>query len=146
MTDRGRLEELLATVSVREIAEAWCCYHERRIRYEHVADHDPDWWAVQFWLSNGLAFRQEGVARDGLLALIEAAPENLLAYVGAGPLMNFVEPDEGRISWIEGVAATSSRFRTALTAVAVWQEEDWVVERLERAAGGRLYRPSPTDT
>ncbi len=68
---------------------------------------------------------------------METAPEDLLAYVGAGPLMNFVEPDEDRISWIEGVAATSAGFRTALTAVAVWQEEDWVVERLERETGAR---------
>ncbi len=122
------------------------CYHERWARYGHARYDDPDWWAVEFWLSGGLGFRREGIARDGLLAVVEAVPLDCLADVGAGPLMVFVEADEDRITWIESVAAESARFRTALTAVAVWQQEDWVVERLERAAHAPLYRPSPTDT
>ena len=104
-----------------------------------------DWWAVDFWVTSSHSSSPESVIREGLLALVHTAPEDLLAYVGAGPHMNFVGPDEDRIAWIESVAAESPRFRAALTAVAAWHEEGWDVERLERAAGAPLYRPAPTD-
>ncbi len=42
MVHEGRLEDVLATVSLREIAEAWSCYHQRRFDREPVADDDPD--------------------------------------------------------------------------------------------------------
>jgi hypothetical protein len=44
----------------------WRCYHERSATGEYVDVDDPDWWAVQFWLSNGLAYRREAIAREGL--------------------------------------------------------------------------------
>lgn len=146
MVDDGRLEDVLALVSLQEIAEAWSCFHDRQRSNGWAAATDPDWWAVDFWLTSSHSSGPESAIREGLLALVDIVPEDLLDYVGAGPLMNFVGPDEDRIAWIEGVAAKSFRFRAALTAVATWHEEGWVVERLERAAGASLYRPPPTDT
>ena len=145
MVDEGRLEEVFALVSLQDIAEAWSCFHQRQRSHGWAATNDPDWWAVDFWLMSSHSSGHESVVREGLLVLVDTVHEELLAYVGAGPLITFVEPDEDRIAWIEGVAAKSPRFRAALTAVATWQEA-WAVERLERAAGAPLYRPVPTDT
>jgi hypothetical protein len=142
--DEGRLDDVLALVSLQDIAEAWSCFHERQRSSGWAATADPDWWAVDFWLTSSHSSGPESVLREGLLALVDTVPEELLAYVGAGPLMNFVGPDEDRIAWIESVAAESSRCRAALTAVAAWHEEAWDVERLEQAAGAALYRPRRT--
>jgi hypothetical protein len=139
MVDEGRLDDLLGAVSLTDIGEAWCCYARRQGN-----DHeDPDWWAVEFWLSDGLAFEREEVARDGLLALVNTAPDDLLGRVGAGPLETFVSNDESRVRWIEEQAAHSDRFRRALANVWTWgTESDDVAARLERAARVRLARPT----
>jgi hypothetical protein len=139
IVDSGRLDDVLAAVSLQDVAEAWSCYYERKSANGWAAHDDPDLWSIDLWLAIARSSARESVIREGLLALVNAVPEELLAYIGAGPLMEFVEPDEDRIAWIERVAAPSSRFRTALSAVAAEHEEIWVVERLERAAGARLY-------
>jgi Family of unknown function (DUF6869) len=139
LVDERRLDDLLEAASIADVAEAWCCYTER-----NANDHeDPDWWAVEFWLSDGLAFEREQVARDGILALVNAVPDDLLGHVGAGPLETFVTNDESRVRWIEEQAANSDRFRRALANVWTWgTESDDVAARLERAAGVRLARPT----
>ena len=134
LVDEDKLDELLARVALEEIADAWRCYHERAKSGEYVDQEDPDWWAVEFWLSNGLAFRREQVARAGLVALVEAVDEELLSYVGAGPLENFVDAVEERICWIEQTAERYPRFRRALASIELGSEEDWVAVRLQRAA------------
>ena len=142
LIDQNRLDDLLARVSLKEVADARRCYQERSFADEQVDTDDPDWWAVEFWLSNGLAFRREDVARQGLLALVDGVGDELLAYVGAGPLENFVDSAESRIRWVEEVAERSPRFRTALACVHTWGvDEEWTSERLERAARVPLDRP-----
>lgn len=142
LVNEGRLDDLLAQVSLSEIADAWRCYHERSNAGKYLDTDDPDWWAVEFWLSNGLAFRHEDVAREGILALVDAVGDDLLPYVGAGPLENFIDSVESRIRWIEEVAERSPRFRTALACIYTWGvEEEWASERLERAARVPLARP-----
>jgi hypothetical protein len=138
LVDAGRLDELLARVTPVEIADAWRCFTERTSN----SDGDPDWWAIAFW--QDLAFKREAVARDGLLALIDAVPEELLGHVGAGPLEDFIRPDKSRIAWIEDQSRVSPRFRRALANVWVWGEQkEWVCERLEAAANVPLARPRP---
>jgi hypothetical protein len=138
LVDEKRLDDLLAAATLDDVAEAWACFVERNAN----TSEDPDWWAVEFWLSSGLAFDREDVARAGLLALVAAVPDDLLAHVGAGPLENFIEPDTDRLDWIERQAAMSERFRHALANVQVWGfEQDWVCSRLEHAAGVPLARP-----
>jgi hypothetical protein len=136
MVDDGRLDDILAEVSLAEIAAAWVCYESRAAN----SSDDDDWWAIEFWL--GLGYQREDVAREGLLALVSAAPDELLGHVGAGPFENFICADEDRIAWMEQQAAASSRFRAALANIHVWGvEKRWVAERLERAAGVALKRP-----
>ena len=136
LVDAGRLDDLLARLTLAQIAEAWSCYTERNA----PSDDDPDWFAIAFW--QDLAFKREEVAREGLLALIDAVPETFLGYVGAGPLEHFIGPDASRIAWIEEQARISPRFRHALANVWVWGEEKrWVCERLEAAANVPLARP-----
>jgi hypothetical protein len=142
LVEENRLDDLLARVSLAEVADAWRCYHDRALSGEQVGTDDPDWWAVEFWLSNGLALRREDIARRGLLALVDAVSDELLAFVGAGPLESFIDSTQSRIRWIEEVAARSARFRAALASVHSWGvDEQWASERLERAAGVPLPRP-----
>src|ERR1700676_3200982 len=111
MVDGGELDDLLNALSLAEVAEAWSCYTQR-----NPDDFDaPDWWAIDFW--QGLAFERENVCRDGLFALVDTVPDELLGHVGAGPLETFVSNDESRVRWIEEQAAHSDRFRCALANV-----------------------------
>lgn len=136
LVDDERLDDLLAVVTLDEIAEAWHCYHRRGAN----SFDDPDWWAIEYWM--GMAFEREDLLRAGLLALLEASLEEHVSWVGAGPLEAFVWEDEGRLRWIERTAPTSPRLREALRNVYCWgQMEDRSCERLERAAGGPLPRP-----
>jgi hypothetical protein len=136
MLDEGRINDLLAAVTLEDIAESWACYH-RRDPNTYV---DPDWWAVEFW--QGPAFDLEDVARTGLIALAKASDPDLLGYLGAGPLEVFINNDEGRIAWMEQAAALDSALRTALRNVWCWGEIDAdFFSRLEAAAGAPLPRP-----
>lgn len=138
LVDARRLDELLARVSLADIAAAWHCYIQRGAN-----DYsDPDWWAVEFW--QDLAFEREDVARAGLLALIESAHDRHLSYVGAGPLEVFVTQDEDRTSWLELEAPLRPRLQIALRNVHCWGDlSDDLCQRLEVAAGGVLPRPRP---
>ena len=123
-----------------DVAAAWSRYHVRSQTGAAVGDQDPDWWAVDFWTNGG--WSDENLLRQGLLALVDTVPDDLLSYVGAGPLEGFVRADESRIEWIEVQAGRSERFRRALANVWTWgNEPDDVAARLERAAGIRLPRP-----
>ncbi|MGI8685531.1 MAG: hypothetical protein ACR2MO_10665 [Acidimicrobiales bacterium] len=136
LVDDERLDDLLVAVTLGDIAEAWHCYHRREAR----SYHDPDWWAIEFWM--GLAFEREDVVRAGLMALIDSSEDEYLGHVGAGPLEAFVSEDESRMRWLEKTAAISPRLRHALRNVYCWGGmQDRYCERLERAAGGPLPRP-----
>jgi hypothetical protein len=130
---------VLALVTLTDIAKAWLAYQTP----EHVYEGgDPFWWAVEFWQNNSGVWANEETVRQGILALVDAAPDDLLGHVGAGPLEVFVSEDESRVRWIEEHAARSARFRRALANVRTWgNEPDEVAARLERAAGVPLARP-----
>jgi hypothetical protein len=126
------------------VADAWCRFHERASAGELGDDqtNDDEWWAVEFWLTGGDVWEDEVAVREGLLALIDAAQDDLLSYIGAGPLEAFVNTDESRLLWIEEQASKSGRFRRALANVWTWgSEPDAIAARLEKAAGTRLARP-----
>ncbi len=141
LLDDDRLNDLLARVSLTDVADAWRCYYERSISGEQVDYSDPDWWAVQFWLSPAPVFDREELGREGLLALVTSVGDDLLHYVGAGPLEDFIDAIEDRIRWFEESAARLPEFRKALAYVHVGYEPEWVWDRLERAAGVPLVRP-----
>ena len=132
-----------AGADLDDVANAWCRYHARTATGQKLGVDDGDWWAVEFWLAGSEVWANEVVVREGLLALIDAATDDLLSYVGAGPLETFISADESRVRWIENQAARSVRFRKALANVWTWgTEPDDVAARLERAAGVPLARPT----
>jgi hypothetical protein len=133
--DDERLDDLLQVVSLEGIAAAWRCYTARSAAGEYVDFDDPDWWAVEFWLSGGLAYQRDETAREGLLALVRAVPDELLEDVGAGPLENFIRADEEVVSWIVSEARANGRFRQVLRFVCLAAEQEWVRERLTAALG-----------
>lgn len=130
LIDGEHLDELLASVGLDEIGHAWRCFHERSTRDSGVSHDDDDWWAVEFWLAGGLGFRREDVARAGLIALVDASPDDLLEYVGAGPIESYIDADERIVAWVEGAAKQHRRFRQALSYVYLSQELPWVFDRL----------------
>ena len=134
LVDRRALDEILATVSLETVAEAWHCYQRRE-----VDDFlDPDWWAIEFWQQ--LAFKREGVLREGLLALINASLDEHLSCVGAGPLEGFVgKANEDRLRWLEEQCRTNPDLRRALQNV---HSSNRLRPRLERAAQGPLPHPT----
>jgi hypothetical protein len=78
-----------------------------------------------------------------ILELVVYAPdESVLVVVGAAPLEDFVCPDEDRVRWIEEQAHRSDKFRRALAGVRIWDQPQWVVDRVENAAGFALPRPN----
>lgn len=132
LVESARLDELLGRVTLDEVAEAWHCYVRRGVHDYN----DPDWWAVEFW--QGLAYRREDVARQGLIALIGASPEEHLGYVGAGPLEGFVRRKKGRVRWIELECDQNPAFRVALRNVHCGAG---LRRRLRHAARGPLPKP-----
>lgn len=72
---------------------------------------------------------------QGVTRFTPDAPESHFDYRLLG------NPHSGRRSR----CGTDSRSRAVLTAVAAWNEEGWVVERRESAAGTPPYRPASTD-
>ena len=140
LIDNSRVDELLELVSVEEIADAWWgVYGEPK----DDSRKSLNWWAVALWHHDDFLKREEP-RRDGLIALAERAPEDAnLGQLGAGPLEDFIWADDETIAWIEEQAARIPRFKTALASVWLAQDTpDWVWERLDRAAGIKLDRPS----
>jgi len=116
LVDGGALDELLSVVSLDDVADAWLCYTERGRQGETREWPDPDWWAVQLWLTASPIWDAEDRVQRGLLSLVARAPDDsLLEYVGAGP----VESYEGRSvegnRWLQAEADRSDRFRLALS-------------------------------
>ncbi len=139
LVDEGRVEELLRWVSLDEVTETWLRYHRSESHAEDAED-DPDWWAVELWLSLAWWADEERV-RDALLRLIAAADDGTLSTVAAGPVEVFVTGEESRLEWIEQQAAGSEPFRRVLAHVWVWDLPSEAFDRLERAARIELPRP-----
>ena len=121
------------------MTETWLRYHTRPSHPEEP-DDDPDWWAVELWLSSAW-WEDDRRVREGLLRLIEVADGEALSDVAAGPLEVFVSDDPSRLRWIERQAARSEKFRQALTQVWAWELPSDSFLRLERAAGTKFPRP-----
>ncbi len=139
LVDEGAIDELLGIVSVDVVTETWLRYHATE-SHPDDSDDDPDWWAVELWLSAEW-WADEQRVREGLLRLVEAADQEALSVVAAGPLEVFVSVDASRLHWIEQQAARSEKFRRALTQVWAWDLPAESFVRLERAAGTPLPRP-----
>ena len=138
-----QFEELIREVTEDEVAQAWTRYQQR---YPDVADDDPDWWAVDLWMSEE-SWADERRIRDGILRLVDLANSDAeLEFIGITAMEGwFFGEDPSRLEWVETHAAQSDRFRCTLGNLYLNRETDDVRERVERAAAGPLPR-SGTDT
>jgi hypothetical protein len=134
LDDASREEALLRSVSLRDLAEAWCRATDR-----DSYDDDPEAsvFGVMDWI------RHEVNQRELMTLLVELAPDDdVLGVVGAGPLEDFVKAaNDDRLRWVEAEAGRSPRFRYALGKVWISDDPVETFLRVERAAGVELHWP-----
>jgi hypothetical protein len=149
LLDADENDKLLALVTAEEVGLAWCRYATRTMGAEEdVAwEADPDGWAAElcheteFWA-------HEEFAQTFLVTIADAAPDDVLGWVGSGPLREFLndeDPDRlddpDRLAWVEKQAARTERFRRALGSVSISSSASReTFRRLDSAAGVRLER------
>jgi len=142
LLDAYEYDRLLTLVTPGEVGVAWCRYANRAWGVEELAwKADPDGWAAELvQMDEFLA--NEQFQREFLVTIVDAVPEELLGWVGSGPLSEFLnEGDPDQLAWIEAQAARSHRFRRALCSVLVSSSASReAFLRLERAAGETLAR------
>lgn len=128
-------ERIFESVSLHEIAEAWCAYQ--------VTSDDRYWWAVcVMWSEPYLENRDR---RERLIELlVEAAPnDDVLGVAAAGPLEDAIYDADECVAWLEARARNSPRFKQALGMVWIWNQVSTErFARIERAAGTALPRPN----
>jgi hypothetical protein len=129
--DSDDVATVLEMQSPAEIAEAW--WRSNRSGRLGEAD-DADWWAVVFVFG---CWRWPDVAEPVILNLVRLARDEAeLAFVGAGPIEDYIVAEERRVSWLERNATESERFKDALRNVYSHSiEEQWVVDRLAAVLG-----------
>jgi len=74
-------------------------------------------------------------------ALVRAAPDDRLGYIGAGPVEDLVEQHSAvLIDWIEGAARRDPRFREALASIWLVVEDvsSDALARLQAVTGNRI--------
>jgi len=141
--------ELIALVTPEEMGLAWCRYASRAVKVEGHLDwkDDQDGWAPELYHEEEFWANEEFV-RTFIVTIADAAPDDVLGWVGAGPLEDFLTEDPDRISWAEEQAARSERFRRALANVWIdsWASDETFL-RVEKAARAPLAwsnsRPRP---
>jgi hypothetical protein len=133
LLERDDAEAVLALVPLSVIAETWCRWTRKQSR----DDDDPDWWAVEFFLSRGWFFSLDDDRHfAGILALVDAAQtDDELAAIGAGPMECTLSDEDHIVSWLENEALRSPKFRAALRSMCT---DAWRLEsdkRIRIAAG-----------
>jgi hypothetical protein len=100
---------------------------------------DPDGWAAELYFEEDFWDRER--RQEFLVRIAELAPnDDVLLFVGAQGLEDWINDDEDCLLWVEEHAAESEKFRKALQNVQVSStrlRRDSVL-RLERAAGVAL--------
>ena len=89
---------------------------------------------------------EETRVRAGILAIVAAAADADVGYIGAAIMEVFINRDEDRLAWVEEQAAASDRFRRSLANVYIWEHGDDVLRRVERVAGVMLPDPTRRET
>ena len=130
LLDADSVDELLSLVTPQEMGLAWCRYATRVVKKDLPKDHewedDEDGWAAELYFEDTF-LTNENFVRAFLVTVADNAPEEVLGWVGAGPIEDFLAgADEDRLLWIETQAQESGRFRQALRGVAEWRPAGWV--------------------
>src|SRR5438270_2406467 len=99
----------------RRLCLAWCRYATRAVGIEGdlAWEADPDGWSAELAQESEFLADKEFVRRF-LIAVAEAAPDEALGWVGAGPLREFISEHPDQRPWAEAQAASSQRFGRAL--------------------------------
>jgi hypothetical protein len=129
LLDADAVDELLSVVTPEEMGLAWCRYATRVVKKElrdgHEWEADQDGWAAELYYESAF-LENESLVRAFLVAVAENAPAEVLGWVGAGPLEDFLgEGDDDRLLWIEQRAEESQQFRQALRGVGIWRSAGW---------------------
>jgi hypothetical protein len=130
LLDADAIDELLSLVTPEEIGLAWCRYatrvDNRELPESHEWKDDEDGWAAEVYFESEFLDNEKSV-RAFLVTVADNAPDEVLGWVGAGPIEDFLAgADEDRLLWLESQAERSERFRQALRGVAVWRPAGWV--------------------
>jgi hypothetical protein len=139
----ARADEVIAEVTEEEVAAGWTRFQQRHPAGTEQPSDDPDWWAVELWMSSEWSSDERRV-RTGILRLVElAGSDDELEYIGISLMeLDFFRSNPSRLEWVETQAAGSDRFRRTLAGLYLWNAGDRVLERVERADGVELPRPS----
>jgi hypothetical protein len=142
LLDAGLNDQLLAIVTAGEVGLAWCRYAERTVAAKETPEWevDPDGWAAELYHEDEF-WADEEFVRAFLVTIADTAPDEVLGWVGAGPLEDFITEDVDRLAWVESQAARSERFRRVLANVWIAELSPEAFHRIERAAGVPLHRP-----
>jgi hypothetical protein len=102
-------------VTSEEVGLAWCRYATRATGVEgNLAwEADPDGWAAELAQESAFLADKEFVRRF-LIVIADAAPDDVLGWIGAGPLREFLSEYPDQRAWAEAQAASSERFGHAL--------------------------------
>jgi hypothetical protein len=85
LLDDFRVDELLALVTLEEIADSWCRY-QGRPHINGVEDEDPDWWAVELLMDSCFLSDEQRLRSTLDLLLERAEDEGAFGAFAAGPL------------------------------------------------------------
>jgi hypothetical protein len=140
LLDEDDTPQLLAQVTPEEVGQAWCRYAARNAGMDEHApwDEDPDGWAAELYYEDEFK-ANETYLRRFLATIVDAASDEVLGWVGAGPLEDFLADDDDRLAWVEEQAARSERFQQALSHVWIdsWAHDE-LFQRVEAAASLQL--------
>jgi len=143
--ESGDVNRVLSLTTVEDIADAWWRATARWTPGESAGEQDmtsdPDWWALEFWVGGAPVYDDQAIVQLGLVALADRAPQGSeVSHLGAGPLENYVNDDDDRLSWLEQQAQRSVFFQKALGTIWCDDLTEASIRRLERAAGTALAR------
>ena len=102
------------------------CVVNKELPERHEWEDDEDGWAAELYFESPF-WANESFVRAFLVTVVDNAPDEVLGWVGAGPLEDFLgEGDEDRLLWLEKHAEESERLRQALRSVGEWRSAGWV--------------------
>ena len=116
-------------------------YVRHSVRAVQHVDPDPDFWTFDEVNDRVGASGTPADAWDVVTAIVRAAPDESLGYIGAGPVEDMVRHHGAAlVDWIEGEARRDQRFQFALGCIWMHRRDlpAPIFERLQHASGGRI--------
>lgn len=116
-------------LGIQSLVDAWLL---------SIGEPDGTWPDAYWWASSLILdverWADEGFHREILLRLVEAADDEQIWVVAAGPLEDFLTDDNDRLSWMEQTADQNPRFRVAVSGVWTHGKAPATAARIDRFA------------